>query len=459
MRKFILKRFFFISVPLIVFLGPAYFFLFTSAGGSLLIREAISRLSKSTNIEFRKASGSLIGKMTLEDIRVEGLRGLPYKSTVTAKRVDLRLAEFLKLFIVGEDLTIGSSAFADSRMLIQNADLTFNPANMRSICIKVSNGRFVLPNSQLILFHGSYTNDSLNFNIYSNAVGIESLIRLVARQDAVVPVKGTLVDIDLDLLGSMQKPVVKGTVLIRDLKYKEFSLSDAHGDYNVVFSVVKKSILADGSVEIKDGRMSGPGTAVLQLAESKLFFSGPPQKPSFDIQADATVGKTKIRISLKGTMDKPDLKLFSDPPLPQNQLLAMVATGRNWGATGNSSGQGVIPADMAADFVDYFFLGGSGKKFADALGITGSFTVEDKKQGVEVRKSITDKVDVGYGVAQEQRNGSSSGATQNVNAQLKVTDTVSFSAEKEMKQSGASDDSDKNNGADNKLMIKYKNKF
>jgi len=458
-RKFITKRLLFIIALLFVCLGPAYFFLFTAAGGSLLIREVVFRLSRGANIEFRKARGSLIGKMTLEDIRVEVFRGLPHKSTVTIKRVDVRLAKLLNVFIAGEDITIGASELADSRILIQKTDLTFNAVNMRSIRMKVSNGRLVLPNSQLVFFHGDYTNGSLNFNIYSNAVGIERLILLVARQDSVVPLKGTLADIDLDLQGSIQKPVVKGTALVQELSHKAFSLSNAHCDYDVAFRNEAKGILVDGSLAIKDGSVSGPGTAVLQLAESRLFFSGPPQKPGFDIKADTTVGKTKIRIFLKGTMDKPDLRLLSEPPLPQDQLLAMVATGRNWGATGNSSGQGVIPADMAADFVDYFVLGGSGKKIADTFGITGSFTVEEKKQGVEVRKSMNDKVDVGYGVAQEQSNGSSSGTTQNVNAQLKVTDTVSLSAEKALKQAGTSDGSDEDKGADDKVMIKYKKSF
>jgi hypothetical protein len=458
-RKFIPKRSIFIIGLLIVFLGSGYFFLFTPVGGSLLIRGAVSRLSKGANIEFLKASGSLIGKMTLEDIRVQGLRGLPHKITVAVKRVDLRLAKLLNVFIVGEDITIATGELADSRILVQKADIAFNGANMRSISIKVSNGRLVLPNSQLVLFHGDYTNESLNFNIYSNAVGIESLIRLFVRQDAAVPVKGTLADIDLDLQGSIRKPVVKGAALVQELSHKAFTLSDAHCDYDLAIRNEARGILVDGSLAVKDGKISGPGTAPIQLAESRLLFSGPAQKPGFDIKADTTVGKTKIKIFLKGTMDKPDLRLLSDPPLPQDQLLAMVATGRNWGATGSASGQGAIPADMAADFVDYFVLGGSGKKISDRFGITGSFTVEEKKQSVQVKKSVSENVEVGYGVVKEQGWDSSQQTTQNVNAELKVTDTVSLSAEREMKQTDTQSDSSEEQKSDNKVMIKYKKSF
>jgi autotransporter translocation and assembly factor TamB len=446
---------------LVVILGLAYFFLFTAAGGSFLVKKAISHFAKGEKIEFQKARGSIIGKMVLEDIRVEGLRSLPPGSTLTIRSADVRLRKVTNVFISGEDIDIGVGAIADSRIQIQKADVEFNARSLGSMRIKVSNGRLLLPNSSLVLFYGDYANGLFKFNIYSKTAGIDSLITLLAPKDSPrIPVKGSLADLDLYLTGSVQKPVVKGTVLVTRLEHKDFSLNSANCAYDVTFRNETKGILMDGSIVVKNGAVSGPGTATVELAESKLLFAGPPQKPSFDINGDAVVDKIRIRIFLRGTIDKPELRLSSDSPLSQNQLLMMVATGRRWGSASSASNSDAVPADMAIDFIDYFALGGSGKKLADALGISGfSFTVNETKQAVKVDKSVTEKVEVGFGASRETGKDNSQQISQTVNADYKVTNAVSVSAEQETKQTNNNGVSSKGQQTDEKLLIKYKKSF
>lgn len=455
-----MKKFIIIAI-LVVILGLAYFFLFTAAGGSVLVRKAISIFVKGEEIEFRHARGSIVGKMVLEDIRVEGLRFLPLDSTLTIRSAGVRLRKLTNVFISCEDIDIGVGAVADSRIKIHKTDVEFNSRSLGSMRIKVSNGRLLLPNSALVLFYGDYTSGLLKFNVYSRTVGIDSLIALLALKDSPrVPAKGSLADLDLYLTGSVRKPVVRGTVLVTRLEYKDFSLNSANCAYDVIFRNETKGILIDGSIVVKDGAVSGPGTATVELAESKLSFAGPPQKPSFDIRGNANVDKTKINIVLKGTMDKPDLRLSSDSALSQNQLLMMVATGRRWGSAGAASNSDSIPADMAIDFIDYFALGGSGKKLADALGISGfSFTVNETKQAVKVDKSVTEKVEVGFGASRETGKDNSQQTSQTVNADYKVTGAVSVSAEQETKQTTNKGVSSKGQQTDDKLLLKYKKSF
>ncbi|MBU1998464.1 MAG: translocation/assembly module TamB [Candidatus Omnitrophica bacterium] len=574
-RKLLKHSFIFVVGALLICSYLTYFLLFTTSGGCFILKRMIAGFAQSKSVAFRKARGSIMRKMTLEDIQVNGLSGFPKGGEVIIKQADIWLTKlsreglhiavqdgslflpqdnrisfsgnlkgsiidlsihsdlvnvqrlsqllpgivipqgvsgslsdvviaakgplggptiygtciagnviyedyiikkvlckvtatpelekektFAKVLVILDDMEIGLREIPESQAKIQKTEIEFDLQNIGAMKIKVSNGRVSLPGSDPILFYGDYTGGSLNFNIYSKNTAIDSLAPFFAHGEPLAFAKGSLQDVDLFCVGTIQNPIIKGTALVGKIDYKSFSLSNAPLVCNILLNNKAVPAQVSGTVLVKRGQISGPGSVFVQLEESKLLFSGDYSNPSFDIKGNSTVEKTKIQIVLMGTSDKPELKLSSDPTLPQEQLLVMLATGKKWSGIGSVLSNGVVTPDLALDFIDYFVLGGGGSKIADKFGITGfSVTLDKAKTGVEVKKSVTDKVEVGYGVLQTQNKDRTQEITQKVSGELRVTDSISVGAEKELKQPSTLENPPQEQKANDKVMIKFKKNF
>jgi hypothetical protein len=138
----------------------------------------------------------------------------------------------------------------------------------------------------------------------------------------------------------------------------------------------------------------------------------------------------------------------------------MLATGKKWSGINTVFSKGAIPSDLAVDFIDYFMLGGAGSKISESLGITGfAVTFDEEKKGIEIRKSVSDKAELGYGITQTQNKEEAQEITQKLSGELKVTDTISVSGEKEFKQPGATENSSEEQQTNDKIMLKFKKDF
>jgi hypothetical protein len=415
-----------VIATLIVCSAAVYFFIFTTPGSILAVKWAIRKFSKSENVKFDHARGNIGEKFTLKNVRVTGLRGMPEYSVVIIRQIDIWFEKFSP-----DGLHIG-----------------------------VMGGSSTLPTSEQVLFYGTYAGGLFDFNIYSKNAGLDSLMPFLGRQKPSVSIKGNTANIDLLLKGSVQDFALKGTAIGQRLMYKSFLLTDAAFVFDLFVINKPENKRVTGAVIVKRGRIAGPNTAIVDLKESKLTFSGDVSKPRLDIKGKSMVGQTEIRISVSGTAENPDIKLFSEPPLPQEQLLVMLATGKQWSGVDTAFSKGDISPDLAMDFFDYFVLGGAGSEMARKFGITGfSVTLDGTKKGVGVRGSLFDRAEVGYGVIQTKNEGKAPEITQKLSGEFKVTDVVSVTGEREFRQLTASDIPSDGKAANDTVMIKFKKSF
>ena len=217
-----------------------------------------------------------------------------------------------------------------------------------------------------------------------------------------------------------------------------------------------------GEVVANGGKLSRLSAEDIILSQSKIYFSGDFHDPRVDINGIAFVERNRIIISLKGTPDNPELKLSSEPVLPQEQLLIMIMTGKKWKGAEVFLGTGIIAPDLAIDFFDYFLLGGNGGKIARKFGIDDfSVKFDEATKGVEVKKVLSDKVGVGYGIEQTQTKIKKDPAiiTQKLSGEYKVTDNISIGAEKELKQESKIEEPDEKQKTNDKVFIKFKKNF
>jgi len=83
-----------------------------------------------------------------------------------------------------------------------------------------------------------------------------------------------------------------------------------------------------GRVSITEGSAMIAGTRY-ELEHGDIFFTNPIRiQPTFDLNATARVEDYDITLGLHGTLDKAAVTYRSDPPLPEADVVALLALGR-----------------------------------------------------------------------------------------------------------------------------------
>lgn len=92
------------------------------------------------------------------------------------------------------------------------------------------------------------------------------------------------------------------------------------------------TITATGQIRSVEGSYSTYGTR-LDIRRGRLLYSGGPlDQPTLDILALRTVGDVEAGVAVAGTLQKPAVRLYSDPAMPDTDILAYIALGQPLGA-------------------------------------------------------------------------------------------------------------------------------
>ncbi len=425
-----MKNIKFLVIVIIVFIFFAslvtYYFLFTNKGSTFIAKAALLKYTRAQSVNIGKSEGNLDRILVFHDLEIEGAKILRFNNLVK----------------------------------IQKLEVSFESFNLAGINVKIYNGRLQFPASEIIVFQGNFKKSILDVNVYSNGFNVERIAGFFSEIKYLKNISGSLSNIDIYVKGPVFAPQVSGVCQIEKLLRKDFSLSDCSARFDLRLKDVNKESKLAGTVFLNSGIISGPKVALITLGESKILLSEDPKKISFDFKGTADVEGTKINIVLKGMLDKPELMLSSDPPLPQERLLAMLVTRKSWNATEVALDKGQFSFDLVKDFMDYFIFSGSGSKMFKQLGISDiSVTLEQEKKGVTIKKAVCKKIDASYSVEQSQGKAAAPTTTQKVGGEYKITDELSIGAEKELKKADETGAVPEGQKPDDKVMIKFKKIF
>ncbi len=98
-----------------------------------------------------------------------------------------------------------------------------------------------------------------------------------------------------------------------------------------------EEISGRGRIEIKEGSYSAYGIGLKVERGNILFAGGPVDRPTLDILALRTVGEVKAGVRVTGTPRRPVVKLYSDPLMPDTDILSYMVLGRSLGAVGGDT--------------------------------------------------------------------------------------------------------------------------
>ena len=403
-----------------------YYLVFTTSGSTFITRLAISRYTKSDDIEIKKTEGSLSSKFILRDIVIKDTEWLLEGSVlgITELEVDL---DFL------------------------------NPENSY---FKISNSTLELPGIGKFLLYGNYQGNTLDFNLYSKHINVDELLNILPFKGKIKNFSGVINDFDLYLKGSFSEPQFSGEFTVNELRRNGFTAINCPASFNLKLKDIAKQAELHGEIQFKSGKLSGNKTATVILEPSFIVYSGDPKKPSLNFKGTSYVERVKIDVALKGTFKNPDLKLSSNPSMPKEKLLIMLATGKMWRGADTQALSGGLPVGLAADFLDYFVFSGSGSQLAQKLGVKDfSVKIDSSSKGLSLKKELNGKVDVLYGAEQSSSQDSKSQTTQRVGVGYKITENISLDAEREIKQNNTKDNGEAKLEEESKVKVQFKKEF
>ena len=324
-----------IGIVLAILLLGLVYLVFTPSGSKAVLYFALSKYSGSRDISIASVKGSLAQGVTVNRISAKSPKYLPEGTVIEI-----------------QDITAKALSFDSG-----------------GIYVEINNGSLRMPGSDTILFYGTYKNRKLDFTIYSKTIYVQQFLDMFIQSDLLKKIDGDIDDFNATIAGGVFRPKIKGDFLIRNLIYDKFSLTDVPIEADVKIKGDLGRALLYGDVIMQKGTVRGPTPAVINLNPSKIIFKGNLENPSLDIKATSNVSNTEISIELKGTFKKPNLVLTSDPPMAQQELLLMLATGTQWSSLSSGDPNQDISQDLANDFLNYLISSGSNNGIIKSLGI------------------------------------------------------------------------------------------
>jgi translocation and assembly module TamB len=117
-------------------------------------------------------------------------------------------------------------------------------------------------------------------------------------------------------------------VLGADVTFQGFGLEADIGGSVVATDRPGVPTTGQGELRVNEGSYTAYGQK-LDLDRGRLLFNGGPiDNPALDARASRRIETQTVGVDARGTLRKPELKIFSDPPLSQSDALAYLLIGR-----------------------------------------------------------------------------------------------------------------------------------
>lgn len=426
---------FILSVVFLLLLGVGAiaWLLLTAQGARFAVKQAISRTIGSENVSWTAIQGSLMRGIRVKNLELREMPKLPAESVLRIQQLFLQL----------ESLTPDG--------LVAN----------------VEHGRLFIQPDEAVIFNVRVKGKRFTANAFGRVLGLSDVKEFLSGFFKAKIPPGTLRQVDLDANGSLNEFRITGDLIIERIKVNQFVLSEAPVDLQLVFKRAGSGYEMTGPVSFSGGVLEG-NSVKIQSRQSRLTFTGRPRYPELNVQATSRIGKVEINIAVKGTRADPVLVLTSDEDIPKEELLLMLATGRRWSGVSRSTEQGTMSPQLKSDFVNYLLFGGSRGEVIKWFGLSDiSVSADEKSQGVTLRRDITDKLDVGYGVkvtSSGPESGQQREMTQTVDTEYRLNSRLLLGVQKELKPENTDTfdetiPSGEGDPPDDRIYMKYRVRF
>jgi translocation and assembly module TamB len=178
-----------------------------------------------------------------------------------------------------------------------------------------------------------------------------------------------------------------------DVHFEGLGLStDLAGSINIR-SLQTKALIGNGVLELKNGRYEGYGQK-LAIQQGRLLFAGPLDNPALDIRATRTIGDVTAGLQLSGNADAPESQLFSNPAMPDADIMSYLVTGKPLSASSSGQDSQALAAAAASLGANNPVSQELSQKLGIDLGVESGAT--DADTAFKVGKQLSSRLYVDY---------------------------------------------------------------
>lgn len=157
---------------------------------------------------------------------------------------------------------------------------------------------------------------------------------LVSQREDRPPVRNAA-QVDQGPLNAVPLSAEVRVILGDDVRIAAFGLNARLGGMLDINQRADSSPLMYGELDVAEGTFETYGTE-LNIERGQLLFFGPFDNPAIDIRAVRTVENMRVGVQMGGTIRNMRSSLFSNPTLPDGDVLAVLITGRPLAEIGQS---------------------------------------------------------------------------------------------------------------------------
>ncbi len=111
----------------------------------------------------------------------------------------------------------------------------------------------------------------------------------------------------------------------------------------VITEAPGQAISGDGSLKVVDGHYEALGQK-LEIERGELYWNGPFNSPRLNLRAVRKAEGITTGLEIRGSIQKPESRIFSDPVMDETNALAYLITGKPLGATSESDSNMLLTA-------------------------------------------------------------------------------------------------------------------
>lgn len=136
----------------------------------------------------------------------------------------------------------------------------------------------------------------------------------------------------------------------------------------------------------------------LEINQGKLLFFGAYDNPGIDLRATRKVDNYTVGVIMNGTLKNIQSQLFSTPALPENDIIAVLVTGRPFSEVGEQDGDALLTAiaNLGIERGEGLTNQVRNKLGLDVLAVDASDDIDNSV--LTIGKYLTPKIFVRYGI-------------------------------------------------------------
>lgn len=174
-------------------------------------------------------------------------------------------------------------------------------------------------------------------------------IEILEPPESIVAVSEDVIIVDADS-GPDRRPEngLQLTAQVRlilgdDVQFQGFGFNTGVDGELTVDKTAGRPVAATGELRVKQGQYKAFGQQ-LDIDRGRLLFQGPYDNPGLDILAVRKTPDVTVSLEIGGTLESPRSRVFSEPPLPDSEAMAILLTGKPLGSASESDANMLVNA-------------------------------------------------------------------------------------------------------------------